>query len=349
MNEENIMKVTLKQISERAGVSINTVSLALRGMPNVSAQTREQILQIAGALGYFENKGERTQGKNLCLISTGQHLQDSYFYMEFEQLFMNYACSRGFNMVVFNAENLFEDPYALRQRLASDSISGLLLLGDMEDSLAKSVVECALPVVSVGARYLTVKTCTFIEDNMQAASLAVRYLKDRGCTSIGFAGDPHYSTAFSERYAGYLAALLKAHMTAVPAHQLLLGDCLQSMQENTMQLTAALQACETLPEAFFCGNDYVAIALIRALEACGQRVPEDVSIIGVDNSPLGQVVSPALTTVDVRCRRQAELSVEKLSSFVGGELYEPLRYLVPPVLIERNSVKPVFSRATCYV
>ena len=74
-NEGCVMvKVTLKQIAEQAGVSINTVSLALRGMPNVSSDTRARICSIAAELGYYAQKSHCTPSKKLCLISTGAHL-----------------------------------------------------------------------------------------------------------------------------------------------------------------------------------------------------------------------------------------------------------------------------------
>ena len=79
-------KVTLKQIAERAGVSINTVSLALRDMPNVNPDTRARICGIAAELGYYAHKSHRTPSKKLGLISTGAHLKDSYFYVAFQKL-----------------------------------------------------------------------------------------------------------------------------------------------------------------------------------------------------------------------------------------------------------------------
>ena len=79
------MKVTLKQIAEKTGVSINTVSLALRGMSNISDETRERVVLAARELGYCKQLKIPAGRRNLCLVSSGMHLQDSYFYMEFYQ------------------------------------------------------------------------------------------------------------------------------------------------------------------------------------------------------------------------------------------------------------------------
>ena len=111
------MKVTLKQIAEKTGVSINTVSLALRGMSNISDETRERVVRAARELGYHKQLKTPAGRRNLCLVSTGMHLQDSYFYMEFYQLFLNYASAHGYTMLAMEAVYFENDPAEIRGRL----------------------------------------------------------------------------------------------------------------------------------------------------------------------------------------------------------------------------------------
>ena len=82
----NTIKVTLKQIAARCGVSTNTVSLALRGMSGISEKTRKRIESAAYEMGYFEQKNAAAGKQNLVLIASRRHLQDSYFYMRFYQM-----------------------------------------------------------------------------------------------------------------------------------------------------------------------------------------------------------------------------------------------------------------------
>ena len=329
------MKVTLKQIAARAGVSINTVSLALRNMPSVNHNTREQIFRIAEELGYFEQKGRAETAQNLCLISTGAHLKDSYFYMSFHQLILGLAYERGYNMMVFDNEYFNSDTERLRRHLKSNSIGGILILGDMEEQAASHIVQCGLPVVAIGSRYHDLRVCTFIEDNFQAAYQAVSHLYTRGFRRIGFIGDPLYSTAFMERYQSFLSALRIFNLASDPDTQL---TAFTPDHDHYDHLCKAIAACPQLPEAFFCANDSLGIAAVKALYGQGLSIPEDISIIGVDNNPMGKMAIPSLTSVDVRCALQAELSVNKLISFVQGENYEPLRFVVPTVLVQGDSV-----------
>lgn len=328
------MKVTLKQISERAGVSINTVSLALRNMPSVNSKTREQILQIAHELGYFEQKSRTGTAQNLCLISTGAHLKDSYFYMSFHQLILSLAYERGYNMMVFDNEYFNSDIEQLRRHLSINSIGGILIMGDMDEHAACRIVQCGLPVVAIGSRYYDLRICTFIEDNFQVAYQAIRHFRDKGYRHIGFLGDPLYSTAFLERYQSYLSVLrIFGLPDAEPQFINFTPD-----DYNPDAILQAFKECKKLPEAFFCANDSLGMVAEKALHDMGLSIPHDIAIIGVDNNPMGKMSIPSLTSVDVRCALQAELSVNKLISFVKGSPYEPLRFLVPTILVHGDSV-----------
>lgn len=329
------MKVTLKHIAEQAGVSINTVSLALRDMPSVNSHTRERILKIAEELGYFAQKAHADAPKNLCLVSTYAHLKDSYFYMSFHQLILGFAYECGYNMMVFDNDYFNADLKHLRRHLHKNNIGGIILLGDMEEQVVHRIIQCGLPVVAIGSRYHDLHVCTYIEDNFQAAYQAVHHLRDHGYQRIGFIGDPLYSTAFMERYQGYLSALriFDFPIDSVPALTAFSPD-----RYHPDDLLSALQNCEQLPDAFFCANDNLGIAAVKALYSMNLSIPEDIAIIGVDNNPMGKMAIPSLTSIDVRCALQAEYSVNKLISFVRGAPYEPLRFVVPTLLVQGDSV-----------
>ena len=96
------MKVTLKDIAQRCGVSVNTVSLALRNMPSVRQETRENILRAAEELGYSPQKS-KSEMRNIGLVSTGARLRDSYFYMSFHQRILSTAYDHNYNMKIGRA------------------------------------------------------------------------------------------------------------------------------------------------------------------------------------------------------------------------------------------------------
>ena len=331
------MKVTMKQIAEKAGVSINTVSLALRDMPNINIETRARICAIAAELGYYSQKKQRRTADALYLISTGTHLQDPYFYGAFQQQILAEALKNGYSMVVYDNEHWGSDAAAMSRQLRSSNVGGVLLLGDMDERYAAQIIESGLPTVAVSARFYGLRLCTFTEDNSEAAYLAVRHFVERGCRRIGFIGDPRHSTAFNERYWGFRTALSQFCMPFDATVNLLtLHEDLPNVPEA---FEAALRELDHLPDAFYCANDYLGLGASKALHAMGLSIPDDISLIGTDNSPMGKLAIPSLTSIDVHCGLQVELAVRKLISFVRGAPYEPLRFVIPVTLSQGDSVR----------
>ncbi|MCH3916737.1 MAG: LacI family transcriptional regulator [Spirochaetia bacterium] len=331
------MRITLKQIAEQVGVSVNTVSLALRNMPGVNAATKEQIFSAANQLGYVFPKEKLKNPKNLCLVSTRPHLEDSYFYMAFQQLIVDHAQECGYHMLVKDNDFFDTDQAELRQRLNTNSICGVLILGDIEEKIALHILQCSVPVVATGTRYIGLNISTYIEDNDQVAYQAVRYLYDQGLRKIGFIGDPLYSVSFMARYQGYCGALKTLDLPY--DEQFLFLKMRPGIMNSLDKATGMFKAIQQLPEAFFCANDYLGLIAIKVFHNLGISVPKDISLVGVDNSPLGKIAIPSITSVDVHCHRQAFLSVNKLISFVEGTPYDSLQVLVPSSLCIGESVR----------
>lgn len=329
------MKVTLKDIAQRAGVSVNTVSLALRDMPSVKQETRETILRIAEELGYYDQKS-RTELHNIGLISTGERLRDSYFYMSFHQYILNIAHDYNYNMMVFKGANCDVDPDELRRKFEYNSIAGVIILGDMEERIVANVSACGIPVVATGTRYHDLSVCTVIEDNLEGAYQAVRYLFERGYRRIGFIGPPQYSTGYMERYQGYMGAIQAFGLNSDPESLILDLDMENVYSFDNLQ--RALLSKKRLPEAFICANDNLAMVAAKALHEQGLSVPGDVALVGFDNSMIGKMAMPSITSVDVRCEQQAEVCVRQLVSFIQGSEPQPDRILVETTLAEGESV-----------
>lgn len=333
----NTIKITLKQIAARCGVSTNTVSLALRGMSGISEKTRKRIESAAYEMGYFEQKNAAAGKQNLVLIASRRHLQDSYFYMRFYQMVAGCALKHGYNLIVLDEKSMHQDPYAFAGQIADNSARGILLLGDMMEESVKKVCMCGLPVVSIGTHYPGLSIDTVMEDNDAVSRLAMQHLAAAGCRSVSFVGQPDYSTAFSQRYFSYLAAA--SQLPVETPDDMLIGRPDKEMNELIAELTQRIGARETLPDAFYCANDYIAIMLIRALTTQGISIPEQVSIIGVDNNPVSALVSPQLCSLDIQCGKQAHYALRRMTELLHDKTSEPVRLLIQPRLIPGASVQ----------
>ncbi len=332
------MKVTLKQIAERTGVSINTVSMVLRGMSGISAPTRERVRRAAEEMGYRRQLKPAATKQSLCLVSAERHRRDSYSYTEFNRIFMSYAAAHEFSVVTAEAEQFRDDPEGAQRRIEEAGVGGILTLGDIDETLFSRLRRCGLPIVSVGARYYREPVCTFTEDNEMAAHQVVHALMERGFTRIGFAGSPLFSAAF---LSGISVFGSPATAPVLPCRRKTNGLICFRASTARRRKTASCgiwSRIKSLPEVFFCGNDLLAVTLAKVLRRAGVRVPEDISLIGVDFNQLGQLAEPRLTTVDIGCSRQVEAAVEQLASFIETGTYKPARILMPTALRWGDSV-----------
>ena len=136
------MKVTLKQIAERTGVSINTVSMVLRGMSGISAPTRERVRRAAEEMGYRRQLKPAATKQSLCLVSAERHRRDSYSYTEFNRIFMSYAAAHEFSVVTAEAEQFRDDPEGAQRRIEEAGVGGILTLGDIDETLFSRLRRC---------------------------------------------------------------------------------------------------------------------------------------------------------------------------------------------------------------
>ena len=166
---------------------------------------------------------------------------------------------------------------------------------------------------------------------------AMQHLAAAGCRSVSFVGQPDYSTAFSQRYFSYLA--VASQLPVETPDDMLIGRPDKEMNELIAELTQRIGARETLPDAFYCANDYIAIMLIRALTTQGISIPEQVSIIGVDNNPVSALVSPQLCSLDIQCEQQAHYALRRMTELLHDKTSEPVRLLIQPRLIPGASVQ----------
>jgi LacI family transcriptional regulator len=329
------MKVKLKDIAERSGVSINTVSMAIRGMPGIKSETKEIILRVANELGYFDQKS-KIETHNIALISTSENLRDSYFYMSFQQRIMQQVHQHKYNIMVYDSVSCKNNLTDLRRMFEINSVSGIILLGDMDENIVRNIVHTEIPSICIGARYYNIDTYTLIEDNFAGAHMAVQHLLENGYRKIGFVGRPTHSIGFLERYSGFIAAM--KYFLLPYDERWSITDMKVEEEYDFTAVAGRIQELPELPDAFVCANDNIGIIVAKALHSLHLHVPKDVALIGFDNSVMGKMAIPSLTSIDVQCAVQSEVSVKVLIDFINGCVPEVQRVSIPVVLVEGDSV-----------
>lgn len=340
------MKVTMKEIAEKFGVSINTVSLVLNNKSGVSDEMRLNILRAAEEMGYLETKEKfiRTFARtNICLMMQKRYSRDMDFYGKILIAAVEEARKNGYDTLMnFFDDDDFEVPKTIAERRAS----GVIVIGKIKDQNIESIRACRIPLVLVDHASLTQNIDSIITDNKLGGYVIARYLINKGFKKIGFFGELKYSLSIKERYWGYKEALSNCMGEELGdeldqyVHTYSILDGIESaiLSNNTKEIVELIKKQETLPEVFMCSNDKAAISLMGALQILGYKIPEDISIVGFDNIEMCEKISPKLTTVNVNKEIMGKRAVQRLLHRIGHEKCLPENTVISVELIERSTV-----------
>lgn len=287
---------TIKDVAERAGVSIKTVSRVLNNEPHVRAQVKERVHAAARELDYKPNRAaSRLAGGRSFLIA---HLYDNPNPSYIAALHDGAArrCRElGYHLVVEPVNSQDKDLVALVERLfATIAPDGILLSPPLSEN-----TEFVAAVRKLGGRLALISAAqgeelAHISTDERGASRAIMaHLLGLGHRRIGFVrGHPQHLGA-TLRYEGYCQALAEAGLTLDPA---LVAQGYFDLQSG-LEATRTLLALPRRPTAIFASNDEMAVGALMAAREAGLKVPDDLSVIGFDDTPMSRLISPALTTV----------------------------------------------------
>lgn len=342
-------RTTMAEIAEQTGVSLSTVSLVLRDKPGVGSDTRQRVLEAARDLGYLPQKPTAPYApavKNLGLIlkaDPGSVPQANKFYSHVVAG-IEMACRRRQLNLLYATMTVDEDSYPLelpRLLVEDNAADGLLLVGAFLDGALAQVVERrSTPIVLVDAYAISDVYDAVVSDNFSGAYQAVTFLLQQGHQHIGLVGShAHAYPSVEERHNGYTRAL-KDHGIS----ERYVADCHIINTEETIATTIDLLRRYPQITALFSVNDEGALLGMDVARSLGRHVPDDLSVVGFDNSDLAGCVSPPLTTMHVDKVGMGRLAVQLLVNRIEFPESSPVRAAVRPCLIERDSVHRIQER-----
>ncbi len=312
-------RVTMKEIARQLHVSLNAVSLALNDKSGVGKETRNRILNKAEELGYFKSKSKYKKAlanKNICLMIPAQYFLKSDFYSKIVLGIENEAQKNGYEVLV-NFPDQFQN---VLECLDEGRACGIISVGRIRDFYLLKLRHYGIPLVLVDHMSLTVPSDCILSNNRQGSYGATRLLIENGYRQIGFFGDLDYSMSIKERYAGYADALhtlpfLADYSDTVQYtfhYSALKGIEKDVIHHNLDGIVGTVKKIQEMPQAFVCSNDEAAVLLIHALQKLHYRVPEDIAVVGFDNTALAATVRPSLTTVNIHRKDTGAAAVDHL-------------------------------------
>lgn len=327
---------TIEEVAALAGVSRSTVSRVVNGSTAVSPAALDSVQRAIAELAYVPNRAARSLASRhthaIALIvpeDTTRFFGDPFF----ASIVSGIHSRLGQTDYVLNLFIASDDP--------GDKTTSYLLGGNADGAIVVSHhtsdtyldrIAAVVPLVYGGRPLRERGTEHYVDvDNVDAARKATAHLIERGRRRIATITGPLEMSAGADRLAGFRAALAEAGLTEVGAED---GDFTDAGGAEAMR---ALLAQGEAPDALFVASDLMARGAIRVLEQHGLRVPEDVSVVGFDDSFVAVNASPELTTMRQPSFRQGELMAGTLLELLAGGMPERVTVLSADLVVRASS------------
>lgn len=334
------MQVRLSQIAERAGVSVATVSRVLNEKPGVNTATRQAVLSAVDVLGY--ERPSRLREKSAGLVGLIVPELENPIFPKFAEAVSVALASHGYTPVLCSqrAGGIHEDAYV--RTLRSHGVSGIIFVSGFhaiagaDPTRYLELRKAGLPLVLVNG-YMSGLDATFISyEDATSVNLAVSHLAQMGHTRIGLAlGPDRYTPTIRKRDA--FGDAMRRHVDGSLTEADL--DDFQAFTTYTVEggSTAAQALLDKGATGIVCGSDLMALGAIHAARQRGLRVPEDVSVVGSDDSLLVEFTDPPLTTVRQPVAPIANAAAQALLDQIGGSGPAASEIFFRPELVVRGS------------
>ena len=337
------MSLTARELAEKLGMSAAAVSLALNNKPGVSEITREEVFRAAREYGYDFRKIKRkaaSQQKIAFVIykKHGAVVADTQFFADLTEGITRSCTERGYTLdirYIQDESHAQKELKALRQNGAE----GIVLLGtEMRREDFALFEDFPVPIVVLDTYDERVDMDFVLINNIQGAYLATSYLISQRRTQPGYLHSAYSIANFDERQDGFYKAVRENGYSSsgcVVHH-------LAPMVEGAYQdMKSILERGERLASCYFADNDLIAAGAMKAFREAGYRIPEDIAVIGFDNTSLCELLDPPLTTVHVPKQamgRFAVLRLLHLMSSESGDVKTAAKTCVRTSLVRRASV-----------
>ncbi|MEH1012028.1 LacI family DNA-binding transcriptional regulator [Micromonospora sp. CPCC 206060] len=324
------MRHRLKDVAERAGVSVKTVSNVVNGYAHVRPDTRARVEQAIAELNYRPNLSARNLRKGRTgVIALAVPELDIPYFAELARHVVTAAAGYDWTVLIDQTGGARE-----QERVVAAGIRDHLIDGLIFSPLALTAEDLAggldgTPMVLLGERIDQGPADHVVIDNVAAAREITAHLIGLGrrrIAAIGAQRTPEGASA-RLRLAGYTQALAAA---GIDYDETLVAPAAAWHRADGAAAVRELVTNGVRPDAVFCFNDTLALGALRTLHEHGLRVPEEVAVAGFDDIEDGRFAMPTLTTVAPDKERIARLAVELLAGRLGGERDAPARELVAP-------------------
>lgn len=334
--------MTLKEIAKQANVSISTVSRVInhKNTKAASPEVQERIWKIVRESGYTPNASARSlklghdvqaakkAPKSInCIFARSNNDSDPFFAQIAKAIELEAFKSNYFIRQSFTAVDIMKPETSLQ--LTQFPADGVVILGRYDKQLLSFFTKHYKNVVYTGLNPMGNQYDQVVCDGSEITYSALAYLLELGHEKIGYVGEQTNEV----RYASFKDSLLKLNL---PFYQRNTANVRLSADGGYKGANILMKAKADIT-SIFCANDSTAIGVIHALKEKGFRVPEDISVISVDDIDTAQYLSPMLTTVHVPLEDLGKMAAKMLIDRINGGHRLPIKTLLPFYIAKRDS------------
>ena len=329
-------RTSLKDLAAELGVSIATVSRALRSSPEIGKEMQQRVKDLAKKLNYRPNPFAQSLRKEAPrMIGVVVPNLVTHYYAAVLDGIEEEAHRAGYSVISANSHEDFED-----EKQAVDNFIGLHVEGIIaclaqtttDYSHFEEISEMGIPLVFFGRTCLTDRFSCVTANGDEAAQLATQHLIDTGSRRIAFIGGPNHLDMVRRRKHGYLEALRENHIE-IDREMVICGK---------IDYQFALQAVEQLlkrehrPDAILAFNDIITFAAFTAIKNCGLRIPDDVALIGFTDDVHAAYVTPRMSAIEDQSRLMGITACQLLLKNINGDS-SVYKEIVPQQLVIRET------------
>lgn len=330
------MNATIKDIAKLANVSHTTVSRALNDSPSIKEETKSKILSIAKQLNYVPDYSakslvlQRSYNIGLFFSTISQGTSSDFFHAAVGAV--NSIVNKDYNLIVSGIDD-YKDFLPINKK----RLDGIILISqrDNDNVFIHDVLQKQIPIVVANRQIQGNSVVNILSADSKGVYKAVEYLIHNGHKDIAIIEGKEGFKSTIGRKDGFLKALID-YKIQIKSEFIVPGEYNIASGYKAMKKLLGLSK---IPTAVFCSNDDMAVGAMRAVFESGLRIPEDISIIGFDNSIVCNYVTPALTTIKKPTRELCVMGTEKLLKIIEGEEVKVERIYINTEFIIRDSVR----------
>lgn len=330
------MNKRLQEIAEYTGLSESTVSRVLNDRKGVAASTRDAVLTAVDVLGYERPTQLKAQETRLVGVIMPQF--GNPIFPAFAEAIGGHLTQRGFTPLFGVTETGGPSEAEYVQTMIGRQVAGMIFIsclhavGDYDHRHYELLIERGLPVVAVDGLAPDLDLPCVSTDDVDAVELAVRHLVDLGHRKIGLAISDQDHVPGARKVAAF-----RRLVDEIEGVEGIVDQSIYTLEGGSSAASHLVRAGAT---GIVCASDVMALGAVRAVRRMGLRVPEDVSVVGYDDSTMMPLVDPPMTTVRQPVEAMGKAAVGLLISQIAGRGHRPGEIFFEPELVVRSSTGP---------